>query len=439
MFNILIQVLWIVASVMIFACGIYFSFKLDFIHLKFRKMMKSIFQKTDKEDSISPFKSLTMSLAGRIGVGSLSGIALAVYLGGPGVLFWIWFTSFACAGVAFAESVLAVVFRKRDAGNIYRGGPFYYIKDGMGNKKLALIYALIVLFAYVGGFLTMQVNTVSKCVNEVVSINPLLIGIVIAILAGITIFGGVKKIADVTSKLIPAVTFVYLSICIYIMMDNIEMIRPIFEEVINCAFNFKAFGMGTVTTLLIGMQKGIFSSEVGLGTGSIAAVTTDAETAADNGLVQTFGIHIENLLFATITTFVVCMSNYKSLIIDDPNGIEITLNSFKYNIGLLGPIFITITIALFALATVLTGYYYGESSLKFIKKTNKFDLFVLKVVTISMIVVGSVMSSNVLWAIVDVLVGFIAIINVYSLFGLRNIVVDEYNHYKQNSRVIKKR
>ena len=417
---------------MIFACGIYFSFKLKFIHLNFKAMFKAISEKSDKKDSISSFQSLTMALAGRIGVGSLAGIALAVYLGGPGVLFWIWLTSFLCATNAFAESVLAVVFRKKDSGNIYRGGPFYYISDGIGNRNLAIIYAVIVLIAYIGGFLTMQVNTVSKCVNDLVGLNPLIIGIIAAILTGITIFGGVKKIATTTSKLIPVITIFYVSICLYIIMTNINMLPHIISNIFDAAFNFKSFGIGIISTLLIGMQKGIFSSEVGLGTGSIAAVVADTESPSSNGLVQTFGIHIENLLIATITVFVICMSDYSNLVLIDPNGVELTIHAFKYHIGNIGPLFVVITIGLFALSTILTGYYYGESSLKFITNTNRLHIFILKMITLIVIVIGSVISSNLLWTIVDILVGIIAIINIYALFSLRKIVVSEYKDYKKS-------
>jgi len=425
LYNTLIQILWIIASVMIFASGIYFSLKLRFIHLNFKAMFKAITEKSNKKDSISSFQSLTMALAGRIGVGSLSGIALAVYLGGPGVLFWIWFTSFFCATNAFAESVLAVIYRKKDSGNIYRGGPFYYISDGLGKQKLAILYAGIVLIAYIAGFLTIQVNTVSKCATEILNINPIIIGIIAAVFTGMIIFGGVKKIAKTTSKLVPIMTGFYLLICTYIILVNLNMLPGIFKEIIDSAFNFKTFGTGVLSTLLIGMQKGIFSSELGLGTGSIAAVTADASPKT-SGLTQTFGIHIENLVIATITTLVVCMSDYQFLSLTDPNGIEITINAFRYHIGELGSLFILITITLFAFSTLVTGYYYGESSLKFIKNTNRLEIFLLKIITLVLLIIGSVMSSNTLWIIVDVLVGVIAIINVYALFKLRKTVINSF-------------
>lgn len=418
---------------MIFLCGIYFSFKLNFIQLNIKQMINSIKKQKKTEEGISLFQSLTMSLAGRIGVGSLSGIALAIYLGGPGVIFWIWLTSLLCSTNAFAESVLAVVFRKKDSKNIYRGGPFYYIQDGLQNKKIAYLYAILILIAYIGGFMTIQINTVTKAITSVVNIPHLAIGGILAVIAGITILGGVKKIANTTSKLVPAMTIIYFIVCLYIIIKNNTMIPMILNNIFESAFSFKSFGFGIIATLLIGMQKGIFSSEVGLGTGSIAAVTADSDSSAQNGMVQIFEIHFENIIIATITAFVVIMYNYQNLIIADPNGIEITLEAFKYHLGNLGTIFVTIIITLFGLATVLTGYYYGESSLKFLKKTNKIDIFMLKLITIALIFLGSIMSSNLLWNITDILVGLLAIINIFAIFSLRNIVIEEYKNYKGKS------
>lgn len=428
MFDFLREMIWIIASGMIFLCGIYFSFKLNFIHLNFSKMIKAIKEKPDNKVSISSFQSLAMSLAGRIGVGSLSGIALAVYLGGPGVIFWIWLTSILCATTTFAESLLAGVYRKKN-GNVYEGGPFYYIKEGLKNHPLAFIYAFIILVSFISGFLSIQVNTISKCVNEIIHIQPIIIGFIIAILAGITIFGGVKRIADTTGKLVPIMTLFYVSVCLFIIIVNINFIPGVFVTIINNALNFKSFGFGILATLLIGMQKGIFSSEVGLGTGSIAGATADTKSPVNTGLVQTFGIHIENLLLATLTVFVICLSNYQNIVIRDANGIELTLFAFKYHLGNFGPLFIVITIILFGLSTVLTGYYYGETSLKFIKKTNKFDLFIFKIITLIVIIIASFISSNLIWMIVDVMVGFIAIINIYALWKLRESVIATY--YKE--------
>jgi len=419
MINLLTEFLWIVATFMIFFCGIYFAFKLKFVHLRFGKMFSAL--KEEKSGSISHFQSLMIALAGRIGVGSLAGIALAVYIGGPGVIFWIWLTSFLCASNAFVESYLGVIFRKKEK-DIYLGGPFYYISEGLKNKRLAIIYALIFLVSYIGGFLTVQINTMSKSINSLVQISPLLVGVIVCILAGTTIIGGVKKIANTTGKLIPIVTIFYLAMGTFIIISNLSLLPNVFSDIIGSALNFRSFGAGVIITMLLGMQKGIFSSELGLGSGAIAASLSSGETPASNGYVQTLGIHIENLLIATMTVFIICLSNYQSLNVIDANGIEITLQAFAYHFGSIGNLFIVITISLFGLSTILSGYYYGESALKFLKKTKKIDIYLLKIATLVLLVIGSVISSTLLWRAVDIMVAIIAIINIYTLFKLRKAV-----------------
>lgn len=174
------------------------------------------------------------------------------------------------------------------------------------------------LIAYVGGFASLQVNTVSRCLQDLYNIPSIAIGIVFALLTGITILGGVKKIASTTSKLIPIVTGLYWIVCIYLILSHLSQLPQVFLSILDSALNVKSFGIGTISTLLIGMQKGIFSSEVGLGTGSIAAVTADSGSPSENGLTQTFGIHVENLIIATITVFVIFLTNYSSLSLRRP-------------------------------------------------------------------------------------------------------------------------
>lgn len=279
--------------------------------------------------------------------------------------------------------------------------------------------------------MTIQINTVTKSITSIANIEPATIGLIIAFVSGITIIGGVKKIANTTSKLVPTMVILYFTICAYIIFKNYTLIPSILLDIISSALNTKSFGIGTLTTLLIGMQKGIFSSEVGLGTGSIATAVADSDIPAQNGIAQIFEIHFENLIIATITTLVVCMSNYQNIMLTDPNGIEITLQAFNYHLGHFGVLFIAIIISLFGLATILTGYYYGESSFKFLKKTNKFDIFVLKFITILIIFWGSIASSKLLWSITDILVGILAIINIYAIFSLRKIVIEEYKEWQK--------
>ena len=419
--------LWIIASSCIFLVGIYYSFKLNFIHLNLWAMFKALSTKSNHEEGISPFITLTMAVAGRIGTGSLAGIALAVYLGGPGTIFWIWVTSILCASNAFVESLLALVYKVKDTKHIYQGGPYYYIKNGMNNNPLAKLSALIILITFLFGFMTIQVNTVSIAITNIININPIVIGIIIAVLVGTTIISGVKGIANITSKLVPFMALFFFITCSSIIIINLKDIPHVFSLIFNNIIDYKAVGLGTLAPLLIGMQKGIFSSEAGLGTGSIAAAITDTKDPKVGGLVQTFGIHLENLIIATLTAFVIILSNYQSKRIIDPNGIEITNYAFKYHLGHIGPLLVTIIIIFFGLATLFTSYYYTESSFKFLKhKVTKKDLLVLKIITLLLLIISSAISSQIIWFIVDVLVGLLAIINSYALFSLRHIVFKEY-------------
>lgn len=330
--------------------------------------------------------------------------------------------------------MLAVVFRKKDYKNIYMGGPYYYIKYGLGNKRLAIIYAITILIAYTCGFTPIQVNTVTSCITNLINIPPIIIGIIIGLFTTSIIIGGVKKIATITSKVVPFMATLYFIMSFIVIAKNYTMIPSIIREIFNSAFNIKTFGIGVISTLIIGMQKGIFSSELGLGTGSISAATADTKYPAESGMVQTFGIHFENLFIATITTLVICMSNYQSLIIKDPNGVEITLNSFSEHLGNAGVMLTTVIITLFGISTVFTSYYYGESSLKFIKKANKIDILILKLITIAMLVLASVATSKVVWTITDIIVGLLAIINIYSIYKLKDIVIEEYEIYRKNNK-----
>lgn len=300
---------------------------------------------------------------------------------------------------------------------------------------MAFFYAFIILIAYIGGFSSLQVNTVSRCLQDLYGISPITVGIVFALLTGFTILGGVKKIASTTSKLIPIVTGLYVTVCMYFILSHLNQVPQIFISILNSALNVRSFGIGTISTLLIGMQKGIFSSEVGLGTGSIVAVTADTSSPSQSGLTQTFGIHIENLVIASITVFVILLTNYNSLVLRRSEWYRNYFICFSKSYAEKhGSILVSITITLFALATVIAGYYYGESSLKYLKqKTTKFDIFCLKVTSLIIIIIGSVVSSKSLWQSIDILVAIIAIINIYSLFALKDVVIEEYKYWKKHS------
>lgn len=429
MFDILNSMLWSIAILFLIGGGIYFTFYLKGVQFNFRQMVLSF--KHEKKEKISPFKSLTMALAARIGVGSLAGIALALYVGGPGSIFWIWVSSIITSVNSFSESVLGVVYRERD-DDVYKGGPAFYIDKGLGNKKLAKFYALLIMSSYIVGFMTIQANTITASISSYIDVSPLVIGIILAGVSAYSILGGVKGIVNLTSMLVPVMGGIYLLVSCYIIIKNITIMPNILFQILNGAFNVKSFGAGVLSSFVIGIQRGVFSTEAGLGSGAIASSTTDDDSSVKIGLVQVLGIYFVSFVICTSTAFIIMTSDYLKVGFDNINGIEITQYALSYHLGNLGVIILVISIILFAFSTIVAGYYYGESNLKYLNKnTSKNHILLLKIVTVVLLVVGSVMKASIIWNIVDILVALMAIVNMYAVILLRRDVKREFVMYNK--------
>lgn len=428
MLKVIDSVLWATATVMIVISGIYFTFKLKFVQFNFKEMCKNIFKKGNT--TITPFESLMMVLGGRIGVGSIAGIALAIYLGGIGTIFWMWIIGFISTANAFAETVLGVKYKENDEYHISRGGPSYYLKKGLKRPNLGKLYAYIIVISQVAGFLSIQANTITKSITNYTSISPIIIGFIIMSLSFVIFNKGTKKIFKFSSKLVPVMTLIYVLASLLIVINNIELIPNIFLNIIKEAFNFKAFSFGFLTTLIVGIQRGIFSNEAGLGTGAIAASTVEVDFPASQGFVQMIGIYITTFLVCTATAIVILTSDV-SLVGENLNGIEITQNAFIYHFGSIGNIIVIISIVLFSFSTILSGYYDTESNLKFLTKVNDKELLILKIISCLVLFISSIVSASLIWKIVNILTAILAIINIYAIMKLKNDVIFETKRYKK--------
>lgn len=414
------KILWGVATAFIIWAGIYFSFKLKFIQFDLKKISKYTFKKENKK-GLNSFSTLMLTLAGKIGVGSIAGVALAIYIGGLGTIFWMWFIALISAANTYAETYVGIVYNEIDEENIFKGGPSYYIKNGLKKNILAYICAIIIIGCYLFGFIPIQANTITKSINEIAYINPTFIGLILCFFSAIIIFGGIKKISKAANKIVPLMTLLYLIIAIYIIVNNINIIPDIFISIFKSAFNTKAFTTGFITTLIIGIQRGIFANESGLGTGSIASSTINTNEPYKAGYVQMLGIYIATFLICTSTAIIIATSDYSNINFYDVNGIEITQYAFNYHLGIFGNILIIISIILFAFSTILTGYYYIESNLKFFNNNiSNTKLFIAKIITLIFLFIGCIISSKKLWNIVDILIAILAIINIYSLLKLKD-------------------
>lgn len=427
MLDIINSILWAVATVLIVYSGIYYTFKLKFVQFRFKSIFKSF--KTNTKGLITPFQSLMMVLGGRIGVGSIAGIALSISLGGIGTIFWIWIIGFLSAANSFAETVLGIKYQEYDEKKIYKGGPSYYLKKGLNKNRLSKIYALIIIFSQIGGFLSIQSNTITRSITKYIEIKPFVIGLIITLISFLIISGGVKKISKVSSKLVPIMTLIYVVSALIIVVLNIKQIPIILISIVKEAFNIKSFGFGILSNIIIGIQRGIFSNEAGLGTGAIASSLVDVKYSASQGFVQMIGIYITTFLVCTATSIVILTSPV-FLQNNNINGIEITQEAFIYHFGNFGNIIVILSIILFSFSTILSGYYDAESSLKYLVKTNKANIFILKLVSLIVIFVSSFISSNILWNFVNMFTALLAIINIYAMINLKDHVLSELREYE---------
>lgn len=402
-------VVWAIAMALILLASLYFTVYLNFPQYK----IKSLFSSLKNKSSI---KKLSLSLAGRIGVGSISGIALAIHLSGPGTIFWMWVTAFITASLAYAETILSLKFQKKEKE--IHGGPFYYISEGLKKTKLAKFYALILLISYIIGFMPIQTNTITKAISSFITVDKVILGVVISTVIFVVIKGGIKKIRKISNIIIPVLTIFYIGVTMFSTVKNFEATKISFINIINSAFQLKPFLTSFIPMVIVGMQRCIFSNEAGIGIGTIAACSSEEKNPKKCANIQILGIYFTTLIICTSTAIIILSSNYETLNLVNPNGIEITLSAFDYHFPNNGKLLLIILITLFSISTILTGHYYCEVCVRFLNK--KIPLFIVKFSTVISVFLGIFTSPSIIWKLVDVMVAIIAIINTTTLLKLKH-------------------
>lgn len=411
------KIIWAIAISLIIINGIYYSFKLKFPQFKIFKILKTFFKK-EKKDGLSSKDTLIMSLASKIGAGSIAGISYALYYGGIGTIFWIWISTFFSSINCYIENILSILYKEKD-GIFYKSGPSYYILKGLNNKKLAVIYSIIALFTYIFGFLPIQNNTITTLIYDSYKMNKILISLLITTISALVFIKGIKSISKLCNKIVPLMSFIYISLGLIVIIKNINQIPIIVLKIVKEAFNKNSISGGIIYTMIIGIQKSIFSTEAGVGTSAIISGTTSNNDYIKQGNIGIIETYFINIFITTLTSFIIIFSNALNINIKNINGIEITKYAFINNFGNLGNILLIIILVLFSFSSIITIYYYGENSLNFLtKKVNNSKI--LKILTILVLFLGGIISSNLVWDIADILLGLLAIINTYSIYKLRN-------------------
>ncbi|SOC39000.1 alanine/glycine:cation symporter family protein [Salinicoccus kekensis] len=407
--------------------GLYFSLSSRFVQLRWFKQMFIVLRDKpetlpDGTKGISAFKAFTISAASRVGTGNVAGVATAIVLGGPGAVFWMWVIAFIGAGTAFFESTLGQLYKVKDKEGGFRGGPAYYMEKGLNQKWLAVFFAILITVTFGFAFNGLQANTIAAAYNGAFGIDRSIIGIILAVFTAIVIFGGAKRIANVTGYIVPIMAAIYLAVVFVLLIINYDMILPMIGQIFASAFGLQeAFAGAVGAAILNGFQRGLFSNEAGMGSVPNAAASAAVSHPVKQGLIQSFGVYFDTMIVCTATAVIILMYSDLSFGEDATQGIEVTQAAMSAQMGDFGAIFIAIVILLFAYSSILGNYFYGQSNLNFIKE-HPVVLFVFKILVIGMVYIGAVMDITLAWNTADVFMALMAVTNIVAIIGLSGTV-----------------
>lgn len=421
--------------------GLYFSIKthlVQFTHIKemFRLISDSEDKKNNKDGKVSSFQSFCISTASKVGTGNIAGVAIAVAIGGPGAVFWMWLIALVGAASGFVECTLAQIFKVKD-GNAYRGGPAYYMEKALNKRWLGIIFSILITISFGLIFNAVQANTVTVAFDTAFGINRTVMGIVLVGLTTLVIFGGITRIARVSEVIVPFFAMAYIIVALLVVILNFRAIPGILKLIIQNAFGFKSITVGGFTaTLMQGIKRGLFSNEAGMGSSPNAAAAAEASHPVEQGLVQTLGIFIATLVICTCTAFIVLIPGaYADSAL---TGIELAQYALSSQIGAFGNYFIAFCIFLFSFSSIIGNYYYGQSNIEFIN-TSKVSLNIYRFFVVAMVLFGSLVKVELVWNLADLFMGLMAIINLITITRIGKFAFLALNDYKaQKAKGIKK-
>ncbi|WP_252178458.1 sodium:alanine symporter family protein [Endozoicomonas sp. 4G] len=423
------NLLW--GSVLIYlllGAGILFTIRTRFVQfrrfgLAARTMMDS--RNTDSSQQISPFQAFCTSLAARIGTGNIAGVAVAIYLGGPGAIFWMWLIALLGMATSLAENILAQIYKTNNGDGTYRGGPAYYMQKALGQRWMGIAFSISLIIAFGFAFNSVQSNSIAAAFTGY-GMAPEYIGIGLILVSGVVIFGGIRAIAKVAEMIVPVMAMGYLAVALVIVAMNISELPAVFALIVKSAFGLEIAmggGVGYMVSqaMMQGIKRGLFSNEAGMGSAPNAAATAHSTHPVTQGMMGMLGVFMDTLVVCTATAAIILMSG---MLEPDSGltGVALTQAALSHEIGPWGGHLIAIAILLFSFTSIIANYYYGESNLLFIKNSKPL-LMLYRLAVLGMVYWGSIGNLPVVWAFADLSMGTMALINIAAILLLSGIVV----------------
>lgn len=415
---------------LLIALGVYFTYRTGFVQFKLFREMVRLLVRSGGGTGVSSFGAFAVGMSARVGTGNLAGVALAIGVGGPGAVFWMWVIALVGAASSFVESTLAQVYKVRD-GDTFRGGPAYYMERALGARWMGVLFAVLITLCFGLIFTSVQANTISLSLESSYGINRFFIGLGLVIISGLVIFGGIKRIARVAEVLVPVLAIPYVLMALFIVIINFTEIPRVLYLIVTSAFGLQeAIGGGFGAAIVVGVQRGLFSNEAGMGSSPNAAATADVSHPAKQGLIQSLGVFIDTLVIATATAFVILFSGiYES---GESDGIVLTQQALGSQIGGWSVTFIAFAVFFFAFSSIIANYYYGETNIQFIfgRGEGGRTVLIYRTAVLGLILFGSLASIELVWALADLFMGSMALVNLVAIALLGRIAFSVLKDYR---------
>lgn len=426
------------------ACGLWFTWKLRFV--QFRMVGEMLRLLTDSATSgtsglqdgheghrhISSFKAFAVSVATRVGTGNLAGVATAIAIGGPGAVFWMWVIALIGAATAFVESTLGQLFKQRHRDS-FIGGPAYYIQKGLHCRWMAYLFAVLITLTFGLSYNSIQSNTICGAMQEAFGWNPVVVGVTLSVLSLVIVFGGIHRIANVSSVLVPLMAIGYFVLALVIVVMNIQQVPHVMKVIVSSAFGLEQGVGGAIgATIMNGVKRGLFSNEAGEGSAPNVASTATVSHPVKQGLIQALGVFTDTLFVCSCTAFIILISGLYE--VPELNGIALTQAALSSEIGAFGGVFVAVAIFLFAFSSIIGNYYYGEANIRFMTGSRKvltvYRLFSGGV----MVMFGALVSLETVWTLGDLCMALLTACNLVAIVRLGKYAFRLLDDYREQKR-----
>lgn len=431
-------VLWTyVLVVMLIGCAIWFTIRCKFVQITMLRDLPIMFRNCTHEEReegverISSFQAFAISIASRVGTGNLAGVAVAITLGGPGAVFWMWLIAFLGASSAFVESTLAQLYKVRGESS-FIGGPAYYMSKGLKAPWMGAIFSVLLILTFGFAFNSLQSNTICQAFEEAFSLDPAYTGTVLTMITLAIIFGGIQSIARVSGIIVPIMALGYIILAFVVIAMNITEIPHVFSLIISHAFGWEqglAGGLGAA--IQQGIRRGLYSNEAGMGSAPNVAATADVSHPVKQGKVQAISVFSDTLIICSCTAFIILVGGIPAG--SDASGIKLTQQALCAQIGPWGDIAVAIAIFFFAYSSVLGNYYYGEANVQYLSK-KRWVLTTYRIIVAFMVLFGSVASLQLVWNMADMFMGMMTICNLIAIVLLGKYAFRLLQDYREQKR-----